>query len=354
MIQFPARLRRAFTLIELLVVIAIIAILIALLLPAVQQAREAARRSQCKNNLKQLGLAMHNYHDTFNLFPHNHGRVEYPGNPINRDTTTHEMSWYVMALPYMDQAPLYNNMNFNLSGANQNHNMFGGNWELATTVLPVLICPSNDMQPLRTNQRPGGYRWNGWGQDVNGNEQRTAAGCDYVGNLGHIWGGWKDCGAVPSDQLIANGLGVNGSAGTPWVNGEAVNEQTLVNGVFRYIGSKTIAEITDGTSNTIAVFENYHWRGGNGANFEYSPSEWTAWVSPLAAVHSLRNPINNMNTAWMQAANDLRCESPSSLHVGGIQVLLADGSVHFITENIDHNVRYRLAVCNDGEPVGEF
>ena len=260
-----------------------------------------------------------------------------------------------MSLPYLDQAPLYNQLNFNLSGGNQNHNMIGGNWELSTTVLPVTLCPSNDMQPLRTNQRPGGMRSNGWGQDINGNEQRTAAGTDYVGSLGHIWGGWKDCGAVPSDQFIANGLGVNGSnPGTPWVSEISVAEQANVNGVFRYIGSKSIAEIVDGTSNTIAVYENYHWRGGNGANFEYTPSEWTAWISPLAAIHSLRNPINNMNPAWMQGANDRRCESPSSLHVGGIQVLLADGSVHFITENIDHNVRYRLAVCNDRQPVGEF
>ncbi len=110
MIPFTKRLRRAFTLIELLVVIAIIAILIALLLPAVQQAREAARRSQCKNNLKQLGLAMHNYHDTFGWFPHNHcawtNAPVYYGTAAGTDNP--QFSWLAMALPYLDQAPMYN------------------------------------------------------------------------------------------------------------------------------------------------------------------------------------------------------------------------------------------------------
>src|SRR6187455_2473364 len=95
--------RRGFTLIEMLVVIAIIAILVALLLPAVQQAREAARRSQCKNNLKQIGLAMHNYHDTFNGFP-NGGIASSVGG--------WGLSWYIRILPYIDQAPVFNGINF--------------------------------------------------------------------------------------------------------------------------------------------------------------------------------------------------------------------------------------------------
>lgn len=342
MVLFTKRLRRAFTLIELLVVIAIIAILIALLLPAVQQAREAARRSQCKNNLKQLGLAMHNYHDTFGFFPHNHGRANQVPNVA---TEFKEFSWLSLALPYLDQAPLYNQINWNPTGGNQNHNALGVNAQLRQTVIPVFLCPSNDMPSIRPNQTNGGYRWNG---------ASNAAGTDYVGSLGHIWGGWKDCGAVP-EALIANNLGILGSnPGTPWVNGEELPEQVNVNGIFKYCGSTKIGDCVDGTSNTIAVFENYHWRGGNQNPFNYNHSDYTAWISPLAAVHNLRNPINNRNPAWQQGANDLRCEPPSSLHVGGIQVLLGDGSVRFITENIDHNTRYRLAVRNDRQPVGDF
>lgn len=342
MVLFTKRLRRAFTLIELLVVIAIIAILIALLLPAVQQAREAARRSQCKNNLKQLGLAMHNYHDTFGFFPHNHGRANQVPNVA---TEFKEFSWLAMALPYLDQAPMYNRIDWNPVGGNQNHNALGVNAQLRQTVIPVFLCPSNDMPSIRPNQTNGGYRWNG---------ASNAAGTDYVGSLGHIWGGWKDCGAVP-EALIANNLGILGSnPGTPWVNGEELPEQVNVNGIFKYCGSTKIGDCVDGTSNTIAVFENYHWRGGNQNPFNYNHSDYTAWISPLAAIHNLRNPINNRNPAWQQGANDLRCEPPSSLHVGGIQVLLGDGSVRFITENIDHNTRYRLGVRNDRQPVGDF
>ena len=113
----PVRLRnRGFTLIELLVVIAIIAVLIALLLPAVQQAREAARRSQCKNNLKQLGLAIHNYHDTANVFP-----VQTSYGPA----VSYHWSWIVMILPYIDQASRYNQANFSLDGLNTTVNASG-------------------------------------------------------------------------------------------------------------------------------------------------------------------------------------------------------------------------------------
>lgn len=334
-----------FTLIELLVVIAIIAILIALLLPAVQQAREAARRSQCKNNLKQLGLAMHNYHDTHGLFPHNQGRWTngpYPANAIG------DFSWIAMALPFLDQKPMYDQLDMIggvAAGWDRNSNNIGTNQAIRRTVLPILICPSNDQPSLRPGTTNGGYRWNGTSE---------AGGTDYVGSLGHIWGGWKDCGAVP-DNLIANGLGTRGrNPGTPWVNGERINEQVNVNGVFRYVGSIRIADVSDGTSNTVAVFENMHWRGGNGANFDRRNSSYSGWITPLGAVHNMRNPINNRNRAWQQGANDLRCESPSSNHPGGIQILLADGSVRFLNENIDHNIRYSLAVRNDGIPIGEF
>jgi prepilin-type N-terminal cleavage/methylation domain-containing protein len=344
--------RRAFTLIELLVVIAIIAILVALLLPAVQQAREAARRSQCKSNLKQLGLAMHNYHDVHGIFPTQNHRFTNGPQPAG---TTGGFSWLVMSLPYLDQTPLYEQVDFhNETGTpwNQNINDQGRNAAIRRTIISSLLCPSNEMPNLVPDSRNGGYRWNGGAV--------AGARTDYVGSMGHVWGGWKDCGAVP-DSLIQgtnpNGtpLGQKGQAGTPWVNGERANEWSKVNGVFNYGGGHKIKDIVDGTSQTIAVFENYHWRGGNGAQFDFRPSTYAAWMTPLGAIHNLRNPINGFNNpTWQQGANDLRCETPSSNHVGGCHGMLADGAVIFLNENIDHTVRYNLAVRNDRNTVGEF
>ena len=118
---------RGFTLIELLVVIAIIAVLIALLLPAVQQAREAARRTQCKNNAKQLGLALHNYHDTFLMFPMSYGQGNYgEGGKF--------ISWLTASLPYIDQAPLYNSLDFS-----QPINGTAANTAMASTVIPAFL-----------------------------------------------------------------------------------------------------------------------------------------------------------------------------------------------------------------------
>lgn len=126
--------KRGFTLIELLVVIAIIAILIALLLPAVQQAREAARRSTCKNNLKQIGIALHNYHDTHSVLPP--GVLMFDDGSGDPDPDLGNWGWNTFLLPYIDQAPLYNQLTPN--GANFPTSAAGS---LIQTVVPILVCP---------------------------------------------------------------------------------------------------------------------------------------------------------------------------------------------------------------------
>lgn len=355
------QLRRAFTLIELLVVIAIIAILIALLLPAVQQAREAARRTQCKNNLKQLGLASHNYHDVFNQFPMNwyNGDCANQPDPHNARYPNGSWPWTVMALPYLDQAPLFNQISpyFSVAVASTPPNMgMGYNGtigsspsprKMAEQVFNVFLCPSNDQSRIRTNQiiEPDN---GGWTAPQFG----PAGGLDYVGNMGHIWGGWKDCPAIPEFPTSDNRF-VRGSTGTPWISERWNNDNPAINGIFFYRGSVGINAITDGTSNTVLIFESMHWRAGNQATgFDYNHQDDANWACALGAVQPMHSPINNR--AYLAGGGDVRCSSPSSRHVGGIQLVLCDGAVRFVSENIDNNVRYDLANRRDGHTIGEF
>lgn len=323
---------RAFTLIELLVVIAIIAILIALLLPAVQQAREAARRSQCKNNLKQLVTAIHTYHDSAKIFPSNANSTGW-----SNTGNVGGFSWIANTLPYIDQTPLHKTINFNQSPATA-----GGNINAFRTVLPSLLCPSNTQAPLRPGQT----------EDYDTNGVGDGGGTDYTGNLGYIWGGWRDCPAMnvagtnPLPGLPA-GYG-NGSGYTPWVDGCCPWTGNIrnVNGVFAYWGSARIQDITDGTSQVIAILEDMHWRGGD--PFDRNANDDAAWASPLGAISNLRNPMN------LNPYGDRRCHGWSSMHTGGAHAAMADGSVRFMNKNIANFTQYKIAVRNDNQPAGEF
>lgn len=338
--------KRAFTLVELLVVIAIIGVMVGLLLPAVQAAREAARRMSCGNNMKQLGLALHNYHDTFGTMGWNSdsGDTAADANnvamrhPVNRWM---QFSWVVYALPFMEQQPMYDAINFN-TATSMSHPT---NTLLAETPISTVMCPSAAHERVNGGQVQG-YRHPGGGR---------GARLDYVGNLGHIWGGWKDCGAVPDfPGPGGSNIFVKGSnPGTPWVNGEMLNEQVNCNGTHRYFGGVKMAQILDGTSNTVMVFEDAHMRGGNNPALPHDRgvTDDSSWMSPLAAVNSIRNPLNNRNKAWLQGAGDRRCHGWSSFHPGGAHATLADASVRFFSESIDHVVRYSIGVRNDGLPV---
>jgi type II secretory pathway pseudopilin PulG len=334
--------------VELLVVIAIIGILVALLLPAIQAAREAARRTQCSNQLKQLGLAAHNYHDTFKRLPWNGdcGNNAYPGMPSGR---WNSFSWIFNSLQFMEQGSLQDQFKQNVYDGNNNDDASLGtptNRTLRQTIIPGLICPSNDQEPLRA----------GWGSYAD-NSGNLGGGLDYVGNLGHVWAGWKDCGPVPQFPAPAElpNMFTNGAdPGTPWVNGEVPGEQVNYNGVFREHGSFRLADIIDGTSSTVAIFENMHWRGGSPGNpFDTKPNDDAVWASGVAAVHTVRNPINNRNQNWLWN-NDRRCSAWSSQHPGGAHGVLGDASVRFFSENLDHTVRYKLGVRNDGLTLANF
>ncbi|TXT28245.1 MAG: hypothetical protein FD138_2617, partial [Planctomycetota bacterium] len=195
-----SRVASAFTLIELLVVIAIIAVLIALLLPAVQQAREAARRSQCKGNLKQLGLAIHNYESNSKRLPINRmyrGGYDQPGpNPAGNLSNYGSIGWMVMLLPYIDQAPLYKQVDLNTVTAGVSNG--GVTWlidnaanaRVRMTILPVAMCPSNPQAPIVNNQSTQADSWGDGG--ISGGRG------DYMGNMGWMNAGHRDCYNVPN------------------------------------------------------------------------------------------------------------------------------------------------------------
>jgi prepilin-type N-terminal cleavage/methylation domain-containing protein len=290
---------RGFTLIELLVVIAIIAILIALLLPAVQQAREAARRTQCRNNLKQIGLALHNYHDVHSVFPP--GQIRgYLGNPpdIERGNGA---SWGAMILPYMDQAPLYNKFNWSY-GVTQASAGSGNNALVRSLgAIPGTLCPSDtDRPPVRAAHTVGQT-----------NYIASAPATSYFGTTG---------------------------AFNTWGNSTSAK---LAGGFFAIDpGPKaSISTFTDGTSNTIAVGEGSYrvWTGGMWLGLTHHTMDTVTAGNDMACcqdwfLHWGLYPITNKYNATMLHPN-VRFGSE---HVGGAHFLLADGSVRFISENIEH------------------
>lgn len=366
--------RFAFTLIELLVVIAIIAVLIALLLPAVQQAREAARRTQCKNNLKQLGLACFNYESTFGNFPFSYDGtcnvIGLPsGNPNTQIGSLSSISWVSAALPYMDQAPLYNQLGalnaFSTGWQSYGSGQGYGNatvQQLALTIIPGLLCPSNPQ--AKTNEgNPGSLHYYGNGGFADGGggggTQYKGARNDYVGNMGFGTYGWHDTPCPYS-------LGAQWSS-NDWVQNYSIDWDAYPRwrGCFWNRGSARISEITDGTSNTVMIFENHHWRFT-----KRNPGQMARnviWISTISALGSMGKAINSDNQSVGYGDNDNRGSGPSSVHVGGTHMLMADGTVRFVNENIgtgSSNANCGLpnapgpyqsiATASGGDQIGDF
>jgi prepilin-type N-terminal cleavage/methylation domain-containing protein len=303
-------LARGFTLIELLVVIAIIAILIALLLPAVQQAREAARRTQCRNNLKQIGLALHNYHDTFRLFP--------PGVIRDGQNNSEAWGWTVFILPFLEQANLYNQLDPDayrlrdlLAGLNPTFPAPTANAAILQNPLSVFICPS-DPNSGRAHERRD---WDaGLGRRAGGLPEPFYTGIlNYVGN----WG------------TATNRNGAHPTSGNSLNN--PLSGDCL--GVLFFNSRIQIRDISDGTTNTIMVGE------------RDSPVCWAgSWpgvpnpngIARTGVYHVLGSSRAVMNGINLDQTNDNCSEGFSSMHTGGAHFVLGDGSVRFISENIHH------------------
>jgi prepilin-type N-terminal cleavage/methylation domain-containing protein/prepilin-type processing-associated H-X9-DG protein len=312
--------RRGFTLIELLVVIAIIAVLVSLLLPAVQQAREAARRAQCKNNLKQIGLAMHNYNSTFNCFPF--GQLG-SGPGFTSYSAISQM------LPYFDQQNVSDLINFSLPYNDP------ANSVPLNTQIPLFRCPS----------------------DVTDNLSGVGGTINYMANKGN--------GIIWNDPSGPN-------VGMP-----------PQNGIFYYFSRVRMSDIIDGTSNTAAFSERVLADGNNGVvspleDVFFSPLSPT---TPDEAVQmcnavDITNLANQfplfMGAPWIHGQHtylhvnvpnsrscgffvSLRADMPpSSRHSGGVQLLLCDGSVRFVMQSINLGTWRALGSRNGKEVIGDY
>jgi len=311
--------KRGFTLIELLVVIAIIAILIALLLPAVQQAREAARRSTCKNNLKQVGLALHNYHETHGVFP--------PGG-----LGSHGPTAWIHLLPFADQANVYNKLQFNGT-----YFWFGGassvpNSPAINDTRPAyMLCPSSALP----------------------NSKSVTTGSTTTNVL------------LTSYILISGATGIDQIQDDSYSKGGFSGKGIRSNGgAFTFRKSYRIRDFLDGMSNVAMVGEQSGWgRNGSGTLTDIRSAYASgAWMSPNTPIDhdprcynttTVRYPIGKQTTGT-GICNDC-CNNPiQSQHVGGAHVLLGDGGVRFVSANLDFNTLRFLVSRADGNVLGEF
>ena len=294
---------RAFTLIELLVVIAIIAVLIALLLPAVQAAREAARRMQCVNNLKQLGLAAQNYHDQNGSYPG--GSYAVSDAPYGSNFSEN-FGVLVRLLPQIEQSATYNAFNFNLQWISPQ------NITLAGVGINSLVCPSDTGTGAQAVD-PANY----WAVPPGNWMQQFTS---YAGNMG-TW----DLRVRSSDSTFPQ-------------------RKANMNGVIFGESAVPIAQVTDGTSNTMLFAEHAHGvlvsNSSITGGLNYPPYDYQLWQSGLYTDNQFEteyspNGYKKYATVWAAEGNDDASFNPSSFHPGGVNAAFCDGSVRFIKETID-------------------
>jgi prepilin-type N-terminal cleavage/methylation domain-containing protein/prepilin-type processing-associated H-X9-DG protein len=355
--------RHAFTLIELLVVIAIIAVLIGLLLPAVQSAREAARRIQCVNNLKQLGLAMANYEAQVGCFPP--GCISVNGNAFA--TNAPELAFRVFLFPYIEQGNVYNQINFNVEMVTA-----GVMWTLWTTRPNGWLCPSD-------GSNGGGFLPYGGPRGNYGNQPpiNPATGVHYgFTPVANYQGSYGD--NYSGGQLLGQGSGLpwetpdgtNPPPGTPrigwdgfwgsWFGPNFTPNQGVMRGFFDYIGSHppaTLASVTDGTSNSITIGENLPARTADSNFWDFNGS-YAGMTIPLGWNSDTVDASDpNCYMQWQNSTASTGCRYGAasagfvSMHPGGANFVFADGSVHFLKNSINLVTYCALGSRAGGEVV---
>jgi len=321
--RYQTRSRRAFTLIELLVVIAIIAILIGLLLPAVQKVRDAAARMKCSNNLKQLGLGLHNYHGAYNILP----KPDYIGDASQLSG----LGWQTLILPFIEQ----DNLSRQADPTKPSYGNTSTNNNLGATIIPLLLCPSfNQIRSNTLEDSPDGTSF--------------AYTCHYFGNAG------------PRTKNPMTLVNYDVSATTP-------NEGGLcTQGILPYstVGASTLlpikppvsfkfAEVIDGLSQTLMAFE-ISWTGvEKSAGSLRAWQRGNAWAMETVASRNILHPLKTYryNSSTGAKFNDV---SMGSNHTGGCNAVMGDGSVRFLRNTVDvTNVLGPLASRNGGETIND-
>jgi prepilin-type N-terminal cleavage/methylation domain-containing protein len=314
--------RRAFTLVELLVVIAIIGVLVALLLPAVQAAREAARRMKCQSNMKQLGIGLHNYHDIHSRVPpagiHNQGSQ-------SAGSSCWGPSWAVMLLPMIEQGTLHSQYNFSLIRTRDTPND-----RVVAVKVPAYVCPSDPANPP-----------------------------PWVNSVPHARGNYA-CNAGPASAFSVTEFprGIRGAFSPPFYWGTAFREVTdgLSSTIFvgEIIAGREEGDVRGAWASPLGVF----FSGTSGSSA--TPPSQPVLINGNALDDSRRDrpakcsaPNNDRNLRCI-ADGDRPTHALRSRHPGGVQAALGDGSVRFVNDNINTPILLNLLGISDGQPVGDF